>query len=92
MGKLKKTSVTKDAATLSGSIIRNWARTHFQEDTADNASRQLQYKRLKIGDPAFGTLQETVNVLHSVCLKINGNNLWNNLSGLLSTPHNKHLR
>lgn len=41
MGKLKKTSVTKDAATLSGSIIRNWARTHFQEDTADNASRQL---------------------------------------------------
>lgn len=30
MGKLKKTSVTKDAATLSGSIIRNWARAIFK--------------------------------------------------------------
>lgn len=54
VGKLKKTSVTKDAAALSGSITRNWARTHLQEDTADNASRQLQYKRLKIGDPLLG--------------------------------------
>lgn len=30
MGKLKKTSVTKDAAASSGGIIRNWARTIFK--------------------------------------------------------------
>lgn len=54
MGKLKKTPVTKDAATSSGGIIRNWACTHFQEDMADNADCQLQYKRLQIGDPLLG--------------------------------------
>ena len=42
MGKLKKTSVTKDAATSLGGTICNWARTHFEENIADNADCQLQ--------------------------------------------------